>query len=97
MIDGPIALAAAGFVKSRENGDPFKQGGFTGAVFTDDDRDRPVETQLEIVSQERKAERIRRAVGNARWLEPNPPQVRRRHPDVALSFRTHAPCSAPPG
>jgi hypothetical protein len=91
MIDRPIALAAAGFVISREHGYAFKQGGFAGAVFTGNDGDRPVETQFEIIVQEREAERIGLAVGDARRLEPDPPQVRRRHPNVAISPRAHAP------
>src|ERR1700737_258949 len=90
MIDRPIALAAAGLVKSCEDRDPLEQSGFAGPVFTDDDRDRPIETQLKLVLQKRKAKRIGRAVGNARWLEPNAPKVRRRHPNDAISFRTHA-------
>src|SRR5260221_13460289 len=91
MIDGPVALAAAGFVISGEHRDAFEQSGFAGAVFTGDDRDRLVETQLEVIVQERKAERIGRPVVDARWIEPDPPQVRRRHPNVAISPGTHAP------
>src|SRR6202048_4979511 len=97
MVDGPEALAAAGVVIAGEHRDPLEQSGFAAAVFTDDDGDRLVEAQLEVIVQERKAERIRLAAGDARWIEPDSPQVRRRHPNVALSFRTHAPCSAPPG
>src|SRR5712671_6900751 len=91
MVDGPVALAAAGVVKAGEHRDPLKQSGFAAAVFTDDDGDRPVEAQLEVIVQERQTKRIRLAVGDARRLEPDPPQVRRRHPNVALSFRTHTP------
>jgi hypothetical protein len=54
MIDGPVALAATSFVISGEHRDAFKQSGFAGAVFADDDGDRPVETQFEISAQERK-------------------------------------------
>src|ERR1700681_1164576 len=91
MIDGPVALATAGFVIFGEHRDAFKQSGFAGGVFTDDDGDRPVETQFEIIAQERKTKRIRLAVVDARWIEPDPPQVRRRHPNVALSSGAHAP------
>jgi hypothetical protein len=91
MIDRPIALAAAGFVISREHGYSFQQRGFAGAVFTDDDGDRSIETQLEVVAQERKAERIGRAVVNPRWIEPNAPQIRCRHPNDAISISTHDP------
>src|SRR4030088_1930860 len=91
MIDGPISFAATGFIISGEHRNPLEQRGFAGPVFTDDDGDVSIETQIEVIVQERKAERIGRAVGNARRLEPNAPQVRRRQPNVASSFRTHAP------
>src|SRR5258707_5483521 len=97
MIDRHITFAAAGFVISREHRDPLEQSGFAAAVFADDDGDRPVETQLEIIVQERKAEWIGLAVVNPRWLKPDPPQVRRRHPDVAFSLRTHAADASEPG
>src|SRR5258707_3048917 len=58
MVDGPISLAAAGFVISGKHGDTLKQGRLAGAVFTDDDGDRPIETQFEVIVQERQAERI---------------------------------------
>ena len=61
MIDRHIALAAAGFVIARQRGDAFEQRRFAGAVFADDDGDGAVEIQLEIVAQERQAERIGRA------------------------------------
>jgi hypothetical protein len=86
MIDRHIALAAAGLVISGEYGDPFQKSGFAGAVFTDDDGDGSIETQLEIILQERKTERIGRAVGDARWIELDPLEVRRRHPNDAVSF-----------
>src|SRR6266851_10458827 len=91
MIDRHIALAAAGFVIAGEHADPLEQSGFSGAVFTDDDGDRPIETQLELVQQEWQTKRIGCAVGDARRLKPNAPEIRRRQPNVALSFRTHAP------
>src|SRR5437868_1532618 len=93
MIDRPVALAAAGFVISGEHGYPFKERRLTGAVFADDDGDGLIETQLEVIVQEGKTERIGRAVVNARWIEPDAPQVRRRHPDGAVSPGAHA--SAP--
>src|SRR6266852_3465359 len=92
MIDGHIALAAAGFVIASEHGNPFKKSGFAGAVFADDDGDRPVETQFEIILQERKTERIGRAVGDARWIEPDAPEIRRRQIDRSISS-CHAPGS----
>ena len=49
---------------SRQYGDAFQQGGFAGAILADDDRDRPVETQFEIIAQQGQAERIGLAVGN---------------------------------
>ena len=85
MIDRHIALAAAGFVVAGEHGDAFEQRGLAGAVFADDDGDRPVEAQFEIVVQERQAERIGRAVGDARRLEPDAPEVRRRHVNGSLA------------
>src|SRR5258707_4502660 len=77
MVDGPVALAAAGVVKACENGDPLEQSGFAGAVYTDDDGDRPIEAQLEVIVQKRQTKRMRLALGDARWLKPNRPQVRR--------------------
>ena len=78
MIDRAISLAAAGFVISGKKRDPFQQRGFAGAVFTDDDRERPVEARVRNRRQERQAERIGLAVGDARRLEPDPPEIRRR-------------------
>jgi hypothetical protein len=65
VIDRPVTLAAASFVIAGEHGDPFQKRGFAGAVFAGDDRDRPVEVQFEFVPQERQAEWIGRAVGDA--------------------------------
>ena len=45
-----------------------------------------VEIQLEFVLQERQAERIGRAVGDAGWVEPDAPEVRRGHADGTVSF-----------
>jgi hypothetical protein len=91
MIDRLVTLAAAGFVIAGQYGDAFQQGGFAGAVFTDDDGDGPIETQLERIGQERQAERIGGAVGNPRWLEPDPPEIRRGQIDRAVSSGGHAP------
>src|SRR5450631_293105 len=63
MIDGPITLAAAGFIISGEHGDPFQQRRLAGAVFTDDDGDGTIETQLKIILQERQTES---AIANVR-------------------------------
>src|SRR5229473_6154836 len=92
MIDRPITLAAAGFVIAGEHGNPFQESGFAGPVLTDDDGDGPIETQLKIILQERKAERIDRAVGDARWIEPDAPEIRRRQIDRSISS-CHAPGS----
>ncbi len=86
MIDRHVALAAAGFVIAGQHRDPFEEGGFAGAVFADDDGDRPVETQFEIIAQERQAERIGRAIGDARRVEPDPPEIWRRHVDGSIAF-----------
>ena len=79
-------FAAAGFVVSGEHRYAFQQRGLPGAVFADDDGDGAIETQLELIPQERKAKRIGRPIGNARWLEPDPLEVRCRHLDDAISF-----------
>jgi hypothetical protein len=55
MIDRHISQPASGLVIASEHGDPFQQGGLSRTVLTDDDRDRPVETQFEIIAQERQA------------------------------------------
>jgi hypothetical protein len=86
VIDRSVTLAAAGFVIAGQHGDAFQQRGFAGTVFTGDDGDRPVEIQLKIVAQERQAERIGRAVWDARRVEPDAPEVRRGHADGTVSF-----------
>src|SRR5882672_9256135 len=91
MIDRPIALAAAGFVVAGQNGDAFQKSGFSGPVFPDDDGDGTVETQLEIILQERQTERIGSAVGDARWIEPDPLEVRRGQTNVPLVVHAPAP------
>ena len=85
MIDRAISLAAAGFVIAGQHGDAFEQGGFAGAVFAGDDGDRPVETHLELLAQERQAERIGRGIGDERRIEPHLPQVWRGHVDGAIA------------
>jgi len=62
-----------------------KRNSLACAVFTDDDRDRPVETKFEIIAQERKTERIGRAVFDPQWLEPDAPEIRRGHIDRSIS------------
>jgi hypothetical protein len=74
-----------GFVVSGEHGDALQKRGFAGAVFPDDDGDGPVETQLKVILQERQAERIGRTVGDARGVEPDTPEVRRRHIDGPIA------------
>jgi hypothetical protein len=85
MIDRPITLATAGSVIAGERGDPLEQRRFARPVLTDDDGDGALEAQLEVVSQERQAERIGFAVRHARRIEPEPLEIRRRQVDVALS------------
>jgi hypothetical protein len=73
VVDRPITPAPAGLVIAGQHGNSFQQRRFAGAVFADDDGDRTVESQLEVVTQERKAERIGLAVLDARWIEPDAP------------------------
>jgi hypothetical protein len=49
-----------------------------------------IETQLKIIVQERQTERIGRAVVDARWIEPDPPEIRRRQIGRSISS-CHAP------
>jgi hypothetical protein len=70
VVDRHIALPAAGIVKSRKRGDPFQKRRFARAVLADNDRDRALETQFEIIAQQWEAERIGLAIGDARGLEP---------------------------
>jgi hypothetical protein len=85
MVHRTVTLAAAGFVISGKYGDPFEHGGFAGAVLADDDGDRPIEAEFEFVLQKRKAKRIGLAVGDARWVEPDAPEIWRRQVDGAIS------------
>ena len=85
MIDRHIPLGAAGFVEPGKDGNPFEQRRFACTVLPDDDRDRPVETEFEIIAQQREAERIGVAIGDPRWFEPNALEERRRQIDRANS------------
>ena len=85
MVDRHVALAAAGLVVAGEHGDAFEKCGFARAVLADDDSDRLVKTQFEIVAQQGKAERIGFAVGDPRRLEPDALEVRRRQVDRAVA------------
>jgi hypothetical protein len=58
---------------------------FGGGRATQKQVPRSIETQLEVILQERQAKRIGRAVGDARRLEPNAPEIRRRHIDRSIS------------
>jgi hypothetical protein len=85
MIDRSIAFAAARFVISGQHRDPLKQRRLSGPVLADDDGDGAIEAQLKVVVKKRQAERIGLAVGDARRIEPDPCQIRRRHVDGAIS------------
>jgi hypothetical protein len=64
---------------------------FKNSIFADNDGDGSVEAQVEVIVQEGKAERIGRAVVDARGLEPNALEVRRRHIESSISSCGHAP------
>jgi hypothetical protein len=64
VVNRHVPLAAAGLVVAGEHGDAFKKCGFARAVLADDDGDRLVKTQFEIVAQQGKAERIGLAIGD---------------------------------
>jgi len=53
MIHRTMAFGAARLVKAGQHGDAFQQRGFARPVLADDDGDWPVETQFEVVAQER--------------------------------------------
>jgi len=65
MIDRPVAFAPAPTVKAGQRGDALQQGRLPSPVLADDDRNRPLEAQRELIPQKRQAERIRLAVGHA--------------------------------
>src|SRR6476661_4595111 len=79
MINRTIAFPTAGLVITGEDSDAFKQGRFADAVLADDDSDGAIETELEIVVQQRQAEQIGLAVSDPRRIEPSSP--RRTPPD----------------
>src|ERR1700722_4882307 len=93
VIDRPVALAAASLVVPRHYRDALQQGRLPRPVLADDDGDRPIEILLEIIAQERQAERIGLAIGDPRRIEPDAPEVWRRHVDclVVSSRHTSAP------
>src|SRR5262245_8344279 len=77
MIDRPVVLAAAGVIVACERSDAFEQRRFAGTVLADNDGDRPVETDFEVVAKERQAIRIGLAILDPRWIQPHPLQIRR--------------------
>jgi len=85
MIDRPITLAAAGFVISGQHRDPLQQRRLSGPVFAGNDGDRAIKAELKVVMEKRQAKWIGLAVGDARRIEPDPLQIRRRHVDGAIS------------
>src|SRR5882724_10843371 len=85
MIDRHIALAAAGLVVAGEHRDPFQQRRLAGPVLADDDGYRAIETQLKVILQQGKAERIGLTVGDARRIKPDTLEVRRRQIDRPIS------------
>ena len=70
VIDGPIALTAAGFVISGQHRNPFEQRRFPRPVFSNDDGNRPVEIEFESVMEERQTKRIGRGIVDARLIKP---------------------------
>jgi hypothetical protein len=89
MVDRHVSLAAAGFVIASQHGDAFQQRRFAGAVLADDDGDGAIEAQFEIVAQQRQAERIGLAVGDARRLEPDALEIRCRQIDRPFAAGSH--------
>src|SRR5713226_7437654 len=87
MVDSQIALAADVSVPAGDHRDPFQKSQFAAAEYADDDRDRPVETEFEIIAQLRQAERIGLTAGDPRWVEPDALEVRRRQVDRFVSSR----------
>ncbi len=80
-----MPLAAAGFVKPGHYGNGLEQSRFAGAVFADDDGDRPIEVEIKPVAQERKAERISSAILDEFRIKPDSSQIWRRHIDSLAS------------
>jgi hypothetical protein len=85
MVDGHIALAAAGFVIPRQHGNALQQAGLAGPVLSNDDGDGSIEADFECVAQKRQTKWIRGAVWHAIRFEPYPFQIRRRQPNVSAS------------
>src|SRR5438270_7629382 len=76
MINGPVALAATSFIKADEHGYSLQKRGFAGAIFADDDGNRPIEIQFKIVAQKRQAEWIGCGLGDTQGIEPDAFQIR---------------------
>ena len=93
MIDRHVTLAAAGLVIAGKRRDPLQQRRLPGAVLADDDGDGAFETQLEIIPQERKTTWIGLAIGDARRIEPKPPEIGCRQVDRSMTSRTHVRAS----
>src|SRR5207237_496228 len=89
MIDRHVTLASARIVVAAKRGDALEYGRLPGAVLSNDDRDRGVEGELEIIREDRQAKRISRAIMNLRRLEPDPLQIRRRQVDRPIAFPRH--------
>src|SRR5262245_38668967 len=89
MIDRVIALAAARLIIAGQHRDAFEQGRFAGAVFSHDDGDWLVEVDFEFIAKEWQAIWISLAILDARWIEPQPPQIWRRQIDRAI-FSGHS-------
>jgi hypothetical protein len=87
MIDRPVALAA-GVVVAGERRDALQDSRLSRAVLADDDGDRSFEAKLKIFPENGKAE-LGLAVDNARRLNPDPFQIRRRQVDRAVTSPTH--------
>src|SRR6201986_5692449 len=95
MIDRHVALAASGSIIAGHGRDALQQRGLARAVLSYNDRDGAIEAKLEIVGQERQAERIGLPIVDPRWIEPDPLEIRCRQVDVALSPSRHWPAHTP--
>jgi hypothetical protein len=95
MIDRHVAFAAAGLVVAGEHRNPLQQRRFAGAVLADDDGDGVLEIELEVALQERQAERIGGGISDARSVEPDSLEIRRRQVDRAISPIGHLACLHP--
>jgi hypothetical protein len=63
---------------------PSRKIDFSRAVFSDDNRDRTIEIEREIVLQKRPAKRIGTRISHAAGIEPYALEVRRRQIDLTL-------------